>query len=158
MSELRPGDAAPELGLADGEGKTWRLDALRGRRVILYFYPADDTPGCTTQACDFRDAHAGLTRDGYVVLGVSPQDARSHQAFARKHALNFPLLVDDELRVATAYGVVRPEPGVWRSDDGSEVPLEVRRSTFVIDEEGRIAHALYDVRARGHVATLRDLL
>ena len=153
MTTLHRGDPAPGFDLEDQEGRDWRLDDLRGKRVILYFYPADDTPGCTAQACDFRDSQSDLTRAGYVVLGVSPQDAGSHQAFAHKYGLNFPLLIDADLAVARAYGAVADERGF-----SNDVPLDVLRSTFVIDDEGRVEEALYGVKARGHVAGLKELL
>ena len=98
--ELSKGDRAPEFDLLDGTGKRWRLSDLRGQRVILYFYPADDTPGCTAQACDFRDSAPDLQAAGYLVLGVSPQGAESHQAFAGRYSLNFPLLIDEDHAVA----------------------------------------------------------
>lgn len=149
---LEHGGAAPEFALQDGEGKTWRLADLKGRKVILYFYPADDTPGCTKQSCDFRDASADLREAGYVILGVSPQGAESHQRFAAKYSLNFPLLVDEDLSVARAYGAYK-EVGDYQG-----LPLRVKRSTFVIDEEGRIALVEYGVKATGHVERLREKL
>jgi peroxiredoxin Q/BCP len=153
VTELRRGDAAPAFALRDADGRVWRLSDLRGQRVILYFYPADDTPGCTTQACDFRDTQHVFQENGYIVLGVSPQGAESHRSFARKFHLNFPLLIDDDFSVAESYGVKREEPGAWR-----DVPLDLRRCTFVIDQDGRIVEALYDVASKGHVDSLRELL
>lgn len=150
MSHLTKGDAAPDFSARDGEGKTWSLSDLRGRKVILYFYPADDTPGCTAEACDFRDSRQVLDEAGYVVLGVSPQGAASHQRFTNKYELNFPLLIDDELVIAKAYGAVREQPEMWK-----DIPLHVSRSTFVIDENGVIEQALYKVKARGHVDALK---
>lgn len=153
MTALRPGDAAPDFELADAEGRVWRLSDLRGTKVVLYFYPADDTPGCTAQACDFRDAHDDFQAGGFVVLGVSPQGADSHRAFSRKFGLGFPLLIDADFAAADAYGVKREEPGRYGA-----VALDLRRCTFVVDEAGRIESALYDVRARGHVEGLKQLL
>lgn len=150
MTRLQTGDPAPDFEMADGEGKVWKLSELGGRRVILYFYPADDTPGCTIQACDFRDSQAFLEEAGYIVLGVSPQGAASHQKFASKFNLNFPLLVDEDTKVAKAYGAYK-EKGDWKG-----IPLKIDRSTFVIDEEGRIEQALYGVRAKGHVDSLKE--
>jgi thioredoxin-dependent peroxiredoxin len=151
--KLEAGMEAPEFALRDADGKTWRLSDLRGRPVIVYFYPFDDTPGCTTEACDFRDSHPVLQQAGYTVLGISPQDARSHSAFSSKYGLNFPLLIDEDLEVAKAYGAVSDE---GRSFNG--IPLKVTRSTFVIDPDGRIEHAEYRVKAKGHVDRLKDLL
>ena len=148
MTELTPGAVAPDFERIDADGKTWRLADLRGQKVILYFYPADDTPGCTKEACDFRDAHSGLEADGYVLLGASPQGADSHRKFALKYGLNFPLLVDEDLSLARAYGVAE-ERGDFKG-----IPLRVKRSTFVIDEEGRIERALYGVKATTHVSEL----
>ena len=144
---------APEIALADSEGKVWRLAELRGRRVILYFYPADDTPGCTAEACDFRDSMGDLTESGYVVLGVSPQGADSHRRFSGKYGLNFPLLIDEDLAAARAYGSIREDEADWKG-----IPLHVKRSTFVIDEDGTIEHAMYGMRGQGHVANLKKQL
>ena len=151
MARLTKGDEAPDLEASDGEGKTWKLSDLRGKKVILYFYPADDTPGCTVEACDFRDNMTSLDEAGYLVLGVSPQGAASHKRFAEKYGLNFPLLVDEDLAIAKAYGALKEEPEVWEN-----VRLHVARSTFVIDENGVIEEALYKVGSKGHVAQLRE--
>ncbi|MDQ3940134.1 MAG: peroxiredoxin, partial [Actinomycetota bacterium] len=132
------------------DGKVWRLGDLRGQKVILYFYPADDTPGCTIEACDFRDSHEQLQAAGYTVLGVSPQGEESHRKFASKFSLNFPLLVDEDTAVARAYGAYK-ELGDWQG-----IPLKISRSTFIIDETGQIEDALYGVRAKGHVAGLLE--
>ncbi|HEX2241424.1 MAG TPA: peroxiredoxin [Actinomycetota bacterium] len=152
MAELEPGMKAPDFELPDATGKTWRLSDLRGKKVILYFYPADDTPGCTREACDFRDNHADLQKKGYVVLGVSPQGVESKQAFTKKYGLNFPLLADEGGKVADAYGT-------WGEVEifGNQV-LKTKRSTFVIDEKGDIAEAQYGVRSKGHVERLRESL
>jgi thioredoxin-dependent peroxiredoxin len=151
--KLQPGMPAPDFELPDAAGKIWRLADLSGKRVILYFYPIDDTPGCTAEACDFRDARDDFATAGYEVLGVSPQDADSHKEFSAKYGLNFPLLVDTDMRVADAYGAM--------SDEGRDfegIPIEITRSTFVIDEDGRIESAEYGVKARGHVSRLQDRL
>lgn len=148
---LQQGDDAPDFDLEDGDGKRWSLKDLRGHKVILYFYPADDTPGCTIQACDFRDARSDLEQAGYLVLGVSPQGAASHQKFASKYSLNFPLLIDEDTRVANAYGAFKDDGGEWEG-----IPLKIKRSTFVIDENGKIEQALYGVQAKGHVDVLKE--
>jgi thioredoxin-dependent peroxiredoxin len=148
MTTLNEGDKAPGFSLEDATGKLWNLDDLRGQKVILYFYPADDTPGCTTEACDFRDSFPRLQTAGYQVLGVSPQDADSHQRFAEKHALSFPLLVDADHAVAESYGAWGEKKNYGKTYEG------IIRSTFVIDEDGLIATALYNVKATGHVERL----
>jgi peroxiredoxin Q/BCP len=150
---LEPGSPAPPFELEDADGKTWRLSDLAGKKVVLYFYPADDTPGCTKEACDFRDTNSAWTEAGYVVLGVSPQGAKSHAKFSSKYDLNFPLLVDADLQVAKSYGALREKPEEWEGQK-----LHVKRSTFVIDENGAIEQALYGVNARGHVESLRETL
>lgn len=150
--KLEVGDDAPLFELQDAEGKTWRLDDLRGQKVVLFFYPADDTPGCTIEACDFRDAQNELADAGYTVLGVSPQGQDSKQAFAQKYNLNFPLLIDHEAEVARAYGAYK-DKGTF-----GDIPIVIDRSTFVIDEAGRIAEALYGVRPQGHVSELQERL
>lgn len=153
MTTLNEGDPAPPFALRDGAGQTWSLKELNGQKVILYFYPKDDTPGCTAQACDFRDSSARLQSAGYRVLGVSPQDAASHRAFAEKHSLNFPLLIDEDHAVATAYGAWGERQNYGKTYEG------IIRSTFVIDEDGQIEKSLYNVKATGHVARLqKDLL
>lgn len=149
---LQPGDVAPSFELEDANGKVWRLSDLKDRKVILYFYPADDTPGCTAESCDFRDASSELSKAGYTILGVSPQGAASHQRFAEKYSLSFPLLIDEDLSTARAFGAYK-EMG-----DYKQIPLRVKRSTFVINENGKIEHALYGVKARGHVEALRETL
>jgi peroxiredoxin Q/BCP len=150
--ELSKGDAAPDFDLEDAHGTRWKLSDLRGQKVILYFYPADDTPGCTTQACDFRDSLADLQAAGYLVLGVSPQGAESHQAFEGKYSLNFPLLMDEDHAVAERYGA-------WGERKYyKNMFLGIKRSTFLIDEQGTIEDAQYGVKAKGHVERLRTAL
>jgi thioredoxin-dependent peroxiredoxin len=151
--KLEAGMPAPEIGLPDASGKVWRLADLAGGRAIVYFYPADDTPGCTAEACDFRDSYGDLQKAGYTVLGISPQGAASHDAFASKYRLNFPLLIDPDLKVAERYGSVAEEERYFE-----DIPLRVARSTFVIDPNGRLTHALYGLRGQGHVAQLKELL
>jgi len=149
---LQEGDAAPDFEMKDATGKTWSLSDLKGQKVIMYFYPADDTPGCTKESCDFRDSSADLEAAGYTVLGVSPQGAGSHQRFADKYSLNFPLLIDDGLVATRSFGAYK-DLGNYK-----DIPIRVKRSTFVIDEEGRIAAAEYGVRSEGHVQRLREKL
>jgi thioredoxin-dependent peroxiredoxin len=149
---LKVGDKAPDFELQDDTGRSWRLEDLRGQKVILYFYPKDDTPGCTAQACDFRDNFGIFQGAGYIVLGVSPQDASSHGNFRQKYDLNFPLLIDEDKAVAEAYGVWGEQMNYGRKF------LGIRRSTFVIDEDGTLIEAQYGVKARGHVDRLRSQL
>lgn len=151
--KLKRGRAAPDFELADHKGKTWRLSDLKGKKVILYFYPADDTPGCTAESCDFRDSYEAFRAANTEVLGVSPQGAESHERFASKYSLNFPLLIDPDLEVAERYGAVAEKPGEFEG-----IPIKIKRSTFVIDEDGRIQDAIYGVRVKGHVDALKESL
>ncbi|HEV3484633.1 MAG TPA: peroxiredoxin [Vicinamibacterales bacterium] len=153
MTKLQPGDPAPEFALADADGKVWRLEDLRGKRVVLYFYPADDTPGCTAESCDFRDNYKLFSDANVEVLGVSPQGAESHRRFATKYELNFPLLIDQDLATASAYGATAEKVGNYKG-----IPLKIKRSTFVIDPDGKIEEAIYGVKVRGHVDALKDSL
>jgi peroxiredoxin Q/BCP len=147
---LEKGQRAPDFELQEADGTTWKLSDLKGKKVIVYFYPVDDTPGCTVQACDFRDAQTQFASAGYVTFGISPQGAESKRHFIDKYGLNFPLLMDEEGSVAQAYGV---------TTDGGDYkgkPIRVKRSTFVIDEEGNLSDVQYGVRAKGHVAALLE--
>jgi peroxiredoxin Q/BCP len=150
--ELSNGTAAPEFALADKDGNSISLSDYRGKKVILYFYPAASTPGCTTQACDFRDNMASLQSAGYVVLGISKDKGATLQKFAAEENLSFPLLSDPDLAVHNAYGTYGE-----KSMYGKTV-MGVIRSTFVIDENGMLTHALYNVKATGHVASLKAKL
>jgi peroxiredoxin Q/BCP len=150
--ELSTGTAAPDFTLTDKDGSTVSLTDFRGNKVILYFYPAASTPGCTTQACDFRDNMASLQSAGYVVLGVSKDKGAALQKFAAEQNLAFPLLSDPDLAVHNAYGTYGE-----KSMYGKTV-MGVIRSTFVIDENGVLTHALYNVKATGHVASLKAKL
>ena len=149
---LEAGQKAPEFSLSDKDGKTVSLTDFQGKKVIVYFYPAASTPGCTTQACDFRDNMASLQAAGYVVLGVSKDKLPALQKFAQEENLGFPLLSDADLVVHNAYGAYGEKMMYGKPVTG------VLRSTFVVDEQGKIAHALYNVKATGHVAALRKKL
>ena len=127
------GAPAPDFELPNGDGDTVRLSELRGRPVVLYFYPKDDTPGCTAEACEFRDAYAEFERHGAVVLGVSPDSGASHARFKAKHGLPFMLLADTEHEVAERYGVWVEKTMRGRTSMG------IKRSTFVVDEHGNVA-------------------
>jgi peroxiredoxin Q/BCP len=139
MAELRVGDPAPDFETKNDLGETVRLGDLRGKRVVLYFYPKDDTPGCTRQACGFRDNYAAIGQKNAVVLGVSPDDAASHTAFKQKFELPFPLLVDSDHKISEAYGTWRE-----RERDGNKF-MGMLRSHFVVDEQGKLADVQYDV-------------
>jgi peroxiredoxin Q/BCP len=149
---LEAGSPAPDFRLEDATGAPVSLADYRGRKVVLYFYPAAMTPGCTTQACDFRDNLNSLASAGYQVLGVSKDEPAANAEFAQEYALNFPLLSDPGLDVHRAYGA-------WgeKSLYGKAVTGTIR-STFVIDEDGTVALPLYNVKATGHVAGLRKKL
>ncbi len=149
---LESGSLAPDFSLPDKDGKLHSLSGYRGQKVILYFYPAASTPGCTTQACDFRDNMVSLQSAGYVVLGVSKDKLPALQKFAENENLGFPLLSDEDLSVHNAYGAYGE-----KSMYGKKV-MGVIRSTFVIDEKSALAHALYNVKATGHVEMLRKKL
>ena len=151
-ASIAEGSLAPDFSLADKDGKSHSLSDYRGSKVILYFYPAASTPGCTTQACDFRDNMGSLQAAGYVVLGVSKDKLPALQKFAQNENLSFPLLSDEDLSVHHAYGTYGE-----KSMYGKTV-MGVIRSTFVIDEDGIVLHALYNVKATGHVEMLRRKL
>jgi len=149
MTRLSPGDAAPSFTLPDADGKDVSLDDFRGRRVVVYFYPAAMTPGCTTQACDFRDNLAELSDAGFVVLGISPDQPAKLAKFRDAEALTFPLLSDPSRSVLEAYGAFGEKTMYGKTVTG------VLRSTFVVGEDGTIQNAQYNVKATGHVAKLR---
>ena len=145
---LKVGDTAPEFTALDDSGRKVRLKDFRGRQVVLYFYPKDDTPGCTQEACDFRDRHTAFAARGAVVLGVSVDPVASHAKFKTKHGLPFPLLSDEDHHLVEAYGVWKEKSMYGRKFMGIE------RSTFLIDEKGKIAAIHQKVRVNGHAAAL----
>ncbi|WP_119698606.1 thioredoxin-dependent thiol peroxidase [Microbacterium halotolerans] len=149
---LIPGNPAPEFTLNDQDGNAVSLADYRGKRVVLYFYPAAMTPGCTTQACDFRDSISSLTGAGYTVLGVSRDEPAKLKQFAERDELPFPLLSDPDHSVHEAYATWGEKMNYGKKIEG------VIRSTFVIDENGTVTHAQYNVKATGHVARLRKQL
>ena len=155
MSErmvLEAGQQAPDFSLQNQSGETVALSGLRGKKVVLFAYPAAMTPGCTKEACDFQEATAPLEAAGYVVLGISPDSTEKLARFAERDGLEYPLLSDPDNEVLTAYGAYGEKQNYGRSYIG------VIRSTFVIDEQGKIEHALYNVKATGHVGRIRKLL
>ena len=149
---ISEGQQAPDFSLQTDEGKTVNLSDFRGRKVILYFYPKDDTPGCTTQACDLRDHIEEIDSRGAVVLGVSPDDVESHKRFKKKFGLNFTLLADVDHKVAEMYGV-------WKQKNLYGVKMMgVERTSFVIDEDGKIAKVLPRVKPAEHVGQILELV
>lgn len=150
ITTLEVGMKAPEFSTLDSEGTNYSLKELNdsGKTVILYFYPKDSTPGCTKQACDFRDEMGQLQRHDCIVLGVSKDTAKSHDKFTSKYDLNFPLLLDEEREIHIAYGVWREKMNYGRKF------LGCCRSTFVISPDGNLKWVGYNVRAKGHVAKL----
>jgi peroxiredoxin Q/BCP len=146
---LITGTEAPRFTLKDSSGKDVSLASSRGRSTIVYFYPAASTPGCTKEACDFRDSLASFQSAGYDVLGISPDPVTKLASFAANEALSFPLLSDEDHAVAEAYGAWGEKKNYGRTYQG------LIRSTIVVDPEGKVALAQYNVRATGHVAKLR---
>jgi thioredoxin-dependent peroxiredoxin len=142
---VEEGQPAPDFEARDGSGTTVRLADLRGRPVVLYFYPKDDTPGCTKEACGFRDEYAALQATGAALLGVSPDDEESHRQFAAKFHLPFQLLADPGAAIATAYGVWKEKNMYGRTYMG------VERTTFLLDEAGVIRKIFPKVKVDGHV-------
>lgn len=148
-NRLSEGDAAPDFRLPDSDGNDVSLSDFRGKRVVVYFYPAASTPGCTKQACDFRDNLAELNDAGFAVVGISPDKPAKLAKFVAEEGLTFPLLSDENREVLTAWGAFGEKQNYGRTFMG------VIRSTFVVDPDGKIEKAMYNVRAAGHVAKLR---
>jgi thioredoxin-dependent peroxiredoxin len=149
---IEEGEPAPDFELASESGESIRLSELRGTPVVLYFYAKDDTPGCTTEACEFRDEYSRFGQRGAVVLGVSPDDEASHARFKKKYSLPFTLLADPEHATAEDYGV-----WVEKNMYGKK-RMGIKRSTFVIDAEGNVARALYGVKPEGHAEEVLEAL
>lgn len=152
---IEPGQRAPAFTLTAHDGTKVRLADLKGRPVVLYFYPRDDTPGCTREACAFRDRQAQLKKLGAVVLGVSGDSIQSHQKFRHKYRLNFPLLADEDHRVAERFGA-------WREKNMyGKKTLGIQRSTFLIDPQGKVAKVWKQVKVDGHdekvIAALQEM-
>ncbi len=142
MPELKVGDQAPDFEAVNDQNENVKLSDFRGKKVVLYFYPKDNTPGCTQQACGFRDSYPQIQEKDAVVLGVSPDSAKSHTSFRSKFSLPFPLLVDSDHKIAEAYGVWQEKSMYGRKYMG------ILRSHFVIDGNGRIVDARYNVKAK----------
>lgn len=152
MTHLSDGAAAPDFTLPTDDGRPVSLSGFRGRKVVLYFYPKDDTPGCTQESCDFRDSLAALSGAGVAVLGLSRDGVESHRKFKEKYALNFPLLADEDGAVCAAYGV-----WVEKSMYGKKY-MGIERATFLIDEAGKIVRIWRKVKVPGHVDGILDAL
>ena len=149
---IEEGAKAPAFTLKDHEGNKVQLTALKGQPVVVYFYPKDDTPGCTKEACAFRDTKKQLDKAGAVLLGLSPDDAESHQKFVAKYKLNFPLLVDKDHKVAE-------KCGAWREKNlYGKKSMGIQRSTFIIDAAGKVAKVYKRVKVDGHDEQVLDAL
>ena len=151
---LEAGQKAPEFSCLDQNGNTHTLSEIldSGKGVVLYFYPKDNTPGCTIQACDFRDNQNDLEKSGYITLGVSKDSEKSHKNFVDKFDLNFPLLMDTEVKLHAAYGTWREKSMYGKTYMGTS------RSTFVISKDGLLEYVKYNVKAKGHVENLLEEL
>jgi len=152
ITHLKAGDVAPSFSANDQNGNTVSLADFKGKKVALYFYPRDNTPTCTTQACNLRDNYAVLQQHGIVVLGVSPDHERSHTKFITKHDLPFTLLVDTEKELANAYGVFGEKKFMGRITQG------IHRTTFLIDEAGNIEQVIKKVKAKIHSQQILEAL
>lgn len=152
MTTLQQGDKAPAFTSKDQNGQTITLDQFKGKKVVLYFYPKDNTPGCTAEACDFRDNYQGLKAKGIEVLGVSVDDEKSHQKFIDKFSLPFTLLADTDQAIVNAYGVWGEKNMYGKKYMGTN------RTTFIINEEGIIAHVITKVDSKNPTAQVLDLI
>jgi peroxiredoxin Q/BCP len=152
MPQLQVGDTAPDFTAVTDEGKTVRLSDYRGKRVVVYFYPKDDTPGCTTQACSFRDNYVQIEERNAVVLGISPDDQESHQKFKTKFNLPFTLLVDEDHRITEEYGAWGEKTNFGKTYMG------VIRSQIVVDERGKVVGVHYNIKPDAGVPEVLDLL
>ena len=150
--ELKVGDKAPDFSPPDQDGKTVSLKSLKGKQMVLYFYPKDDTPGCTKEACGFRDSLKAIEKINTVVLGVSMDNAASHHKFIKKYSLPFPLLCDEDGTVSKAYGVYKLKNMYGKTYWGIE------RSTFIIDETGKLKAIFRKVKVDGHVDEVQAAL
>ncbi len=149
---LKVGDNAPDFKLPSTNGETASLKDFKGKKVVLYFYPKDDTPGCTREACSFQESLASLKRKGAIVFGVSADSVQSHKKFSEKYGLSFPLLSDETKETLKAYGVWKEKSMYGRKFMGIE------RTTFVIDENGRIQNIFPSVKVDGHVSEVLEVL
>lgn len=150
MIKLKPGDVAPVFTAKDQAGNDITLESLRGKKIILYFYPKDNTPGCTAEACSLRDGKCELEKMGFVIIGVSPDGEKSHQKFIEKHNINFTLISDPDHTVALAYGVWGPKKFMGREYEG------IIRTTFIIGEDGTIEKIFDKVDTKRHFEQIAD--
>jgi peroxiredoxin Q/BCP len=148
MGKLKSGDVAPEIVAKDQEGNTFKLSDYKGKKVVLYFYPKDNTPGCTKQACNLRDNYAALQSKGYEVVGVSADSEKKHQNFISKYDLPFKLLADESKEVINAYNAWGPKKFMGKEYEG------ILRKTFLIDEEGKIEDIIEKVKTTDHTAQI----
>lgn len=155
MTTLKPGDPAPIFSAKNTDGSTVSLADFRGKKLILYFYPKDDTPGCTAQACSLRDANKEIAAKGAAVLGVSTQDENSHERFTAKYRLNFPLIADTDRAVAKAYGTIG---GGGLLSAAKAMAGMADRVTFIVDEKGKIAHVINSPNTKNHAEEVLALL
>ncbi len=144
MTNLQPGDKAPDFTSVNEKGESVTLKDYEGKKLILFFYPKDNTPTCTVEACNLRDAYGDLNKKGYELLGVSPDSEKKHQNFIAKHELPFPLLADTDRKVIEAYGIWGPKKFMGKTFNG------LHRTTFVIDEKGKIEQVIQKVKAKQH--------
>ncbi len=152
MTTLKVGDKAPDFEVKDQNGKVHRLGDYKGKMIAIYFYPKDMTPGCTAQACDLRDNEAALLKKNIHVIGVSADDEKRHAKFVEKYSLPFPLLADTDLKMINAYGVWGPKKFMGKEYDG------IHRTTFLIDENGKIKEIIEKVKTKEHAGQLFDAL
>lgn len=152
MAELTVGSTAPDFSLIGNDGEKYSLKEFKGKKLVLYFYPKDDTSGCTKEACSFRDNLALIRRKGAVVVGVSPDDTTSHEKFILKYDLNFPLLSDESKKMLEEYGVWKEKSMYGRKYMG------VERTTFIIDEKGKITHIFPKVKVDSHTEEILKAL
>lgn len=150
MTHLQTGDAAPNFSGTIDSGERVELSDFAGKKLVLFFYPKDDTPGCTAEACSLRDHYSSLREQGYELLGVSPDSEKKHQKFKEKHSLPFPLLADENQEVLKAYGVWGPKKFMGREYDG------VHRTTFVIGADGKLEKVITKVNTKDHAAQILE--
>ena len=152
MATLKKGDHTPNFAAKDQHGKSHQLSDYVGKKLVIYFYPKDNTPGCTAQACNLRDNIEELTKHNISVLGISADSEKSHVKFTEKYELNFPLLVDEDRKIIEAFGVWGPKKFMGKSYDG------ISRTTFIIDETGNILEIIDKVDTKNHTQQILDIL